>query len=97
MIFNHCCEFRGSPEGPVSQIHSPHLQDGAPGIFSDPLRFVKMLRREWDAESNGKLVHLFIRSKTFVEIFICILYHEQIVLVLYLFSLILNIYINFNN
>ena len=30
-------EFRWSPEGPVSQIHSPHLHVGAPGVFSDLL------------------------------------------------------------
>ena len=41
-----CDEFRSSPEGPVSQIHSPHLEDGAPGIFSDLLRSVQMLKRE---------------------------------------------------
>ena len=52
------------PEGPVSQIHSPHLLIGAPGIFSDLLRFVQILKREWGAESNGKLSHLFIPSKT---------------------------------
>ena len=28
---------------------------GAPGIFSDTLRSVQMLKREWGAESNGKL------------------------------------------
>ena len=28
-----CGEFRWSPEGPVSQIHSPHLLVGDPGIF----------------------------------------------------------------
>ena len=33
LIFNPCGEFRYSPEGPVSQIHSPHLLVGAPGIF----------------------------------------------------------------
>ena len=32
---------------------------GAPGIFSDILRSVQMLKREWGAESNGKLPHLF--------------------------------------
>ena len=35
-----------------------------PGIFSDILRSVKMLKREWDVESNGKLPHIFIPSKT---------------------------------
>ena len=48
----------------VSQMHSPHLHVGAPGIFSDLLRSVQMLKREWGAESNGKLPHLFIPSKT---------------------------------
>ena len=33
LIFNPCGEFQRSPEGPVSKIHSPHLQAGAPGIF----------------------------------------------------------------
>ena len=64
LIFNPCGEFRWSSEGPVSQIHSPHLLVGAPGIFSDLLRFVQMLKRESGAESNGKLPHLFIPSKT---------------------------------
>ena len=44
-------------------MHSPHLV-GAPGIFSDLLRFVLMLKREWGAESNGKLPYLRIPSKT---------------------------------
>ena len=64
IYFNPCGEFRWSPEGPVSQIHSPHLHVGAPGIFSDLLRSVQMLKREWGAESSGKLPHLFIPSKT---------------------------------
>ena len=50
--------------GPNYQIHSPHLQAGDPGMFSDLLRSVKMLKGEWGAESNGKLLHLFIPSKT---------------------------------
>ena len=50
--------------GPNSQIQSPHLHVGAPGIFSDRLTFVQKLKREWGAESNGKLPHLFIPSKT---------------------------------
>ena len=36
---------------------------GAPGNFSDLLRSVEMLEREWGAETNGKLQHLFIPSK----------------------------------
>ena len=64
LIFNPCGEFQWSSEGPVSQIHSPGLHDCAPGIFSDILRSVQMLKREWVAESNGKLPHLFIPSKT---------------------------------
>ena len=47
-----------------SQIHSPHLQISTPGILSDRLRSVEMLKREWGAESNGKLPHLFIPTKT---------------------------------
>ena len=34
------------------------------GYFLDLLRSVQMLKREWAAESNGKLPHLFIPSKT---------------------------------
>ena len=61
--FNPCGEFWWSLEGPVSQIHSPHLHAGAPGIFSDFLRSVQMLKRERCVESNGKLPNLFIPSK----------------------------------
>ena len=64
LIFNPCGEFWWSPEGPISQIHSPHLLVGAPGIFSNLFWFVQMLKREWDAENNGKLPHLFISSET---------------------------------
>ena len=64
LIFNPCGEFWWSPEGPVSQVHSPHLDAGAPGIFSDFLRSVQMVKRMWIAESNRKLPHLFIPSKT---------------------------------
>ena len=53
LIFNTCGEFRKSLEGPVSQIHSPCAD--ASGIFSDLLRSVQMLKREWGAESKGKL------------------------------------------
>ena len=58
ILFSPCGEFRCSPEDPVSQIHTPHLHVGALGIFSDLLRSFQMLKREWDAESNGKLLHL---------------------------------------
>ena len=50
--------------GPVSQIHSPHLNLGVHGIFLDLLKSIQMLRREWGAESNRKLPQLFIPSKT---------------------------------
>ena len=68
LIFNPCGEFRCSPKGPVSQINSPHLLVGAPGIFSDLLRSVQMLKREWGTESNRKLPHLFIPSKTATQV-----------------------------
>ena len=47
-----------------AQLDKFTLLAGAPGIFSDLLRSVQMLKREWGAESNGKLLHLFIPSKT---------------------------------
>ena len=59
VIFKPRGEFRLNPEGPVIQIHSPHLHIGAPRIFSDLLRSVQMLKREWGAESNGKPLHPF--------------------------------------
>ena len=64
LYFNHSGECPWSPEGTVSQIHSPHLHAGTPEIFSDLLWSVQMLKREWGAESNGKLPHPFIPSKT---------------------------------
>ena len=45
-FLSNLCEFRWRPEGPVSQIHSPHLHTGDPGIFSDLLRSVQLLKRE---------------------------------------------------
>ena len=50
--------------GPISQIQSTHVHVGAPGISLDLLRSVQMLKKEWGAESNGKLPNLFILSKT---------------------------------
>ena len=37
-----------------------HLHLDALGIFSNLLRSVQLLKREWGAESNGKLPHLLI-------------------------------------
>ena len=64
LIFNPCGEFRWSPEGPVSQVHSPHLHIGSPGIFSDLLRSVQMLKRVWGAESNRSYRTYSIPGKT---------------------------------
>ena len=61
-IFNPCGQYQWCPDGPVS--HSPHLLAKVPGIYSDLLRSVQMLKREWVAESNWKLPHLFISNKT---------------------------------
>ena len=46
LIFNPCGEFQRSSEGPVSQIHSPHLHVGVPVMFSDLLRSVQIIKRE---------------------------------------------------
>ena len=48
----------------MSQIQSLHIHTGASGIFSVLLKSVQMLKREWGAESNGKLPQLSIPSKT---------------------------------
>ena len=61
LIVKTCGEFWCSPEGPVSQIHFPHLHDGGPGNFSDLLRSVQLQKREWGAENKSKLPHLFNR------------------------------------
>ena len=45
-----------------STLLTPHVV--APGIFSDLLRSVQILKTEWDAESKGKLPHILILSKT---------------------------------
>ena len=46
------------------KVRRAHLQAGAPRIFSDLLRSVQILKREWGAGSYRKLPHLFIPSKT---------------------------------
>ena len=61
LIFNPCGEFRLSPEDPVSQIYSPHLHAGAPEIYQN---LFKCQRESGGDESNGKLPHLSIPSKT---------------------------------
>ena len=64
LIFNYCGEFQWSPEGPVSQIHSPHLHIGASGIFSGLLRSVQMLKREWVRIATGSYRIYSIPGKT---------------------------------
>ena len=59
-----CGEFLWSPEDPVRQIHFPRPHVAVPGMFSDILSSVHILKGEWDAESNGKLPQLFIPGKT---------------------------------
>ena len=61
LIFSPCGEFRWSPEGPVSQNHSPHLHVAAPGIFSDLLRSVQMIKM-W--KSTGSYRTYSIPGKT---------------------------------
>ena len=59
-------EFRRSSEGPVSQIHSPHLHVGVLGIFFRSFKVFSDARereRERGAESNWKLQDLSIPSK----------------------------------
>ena len=63
-IVNPCGDFRWSPECPVSQMHSPDLHAGVPRIFSVLLRSILMLKKEWGAESNGKLPRVCTPSKT---------------------------------
>ena len=46
------------------EVHSPHHHVGAPGIFSDLLRSIQMLKRDRGAEGIEKLPHLFITGKT---------------------------------
>ena len=59
LIFNPLVNFGEVRRAQLNQIHSPHLHVGAPGIFSDLLRSVQMLKGESGEESNRKLSHLF--------------------------------------
>ena len=63
-FFHKLVNFSEVRRGPGSQIHSSRRLAGVPGIFSDILRSVQMLKSEWGVENNGKLPHLFIPSKT---------------------------------
>ena len=62
LIFNPVVNF--GDFGPDSQIHSPHLHVGTPGIFPDLSRSIQMLKREWGAERKKRLPHLIIPGKT---------------------------------
>ena len=64
LIFNPCVEFWWSLEGPVNQIHSPHLHIGDPGIFSDLLRSIQMLKREGVQKAMGSYCTYSIPDKT---------------------------------
>ena len=68
LIFNPCGEFRLSLEGPVRQIHSHHLLVGALRPSQVFLRSVQMLKREWGAEKNGKLPHVFSLQPWFLSL-----------------------------
>ena len=60
LILNPCGEFRlhGGPNLPNPLSSPPRWCPW------DLLRSIQMLKREWGAERNGKLPHLFIPSKT---------------------------------
>ena len=53
-----------SPMSVVSQIHSPHLHVGVPGIFSDLLRSVQMLKRVGCGKQHEAYRTYSIISKT---------------------------------
>ena len=65
LILNPCGEFWWSLEGPVSQIHYAHLHVGALGYLFKSFKVCSDAKEtEWGAETNGKLPHLLIPSKT---------------------------------
>ena len=66
LIFNPCCDFRWSPEGPVSQIHPPHLHVAVPGIFWNISRSVQMLKTEWMQKATGSYCTYSIPIKSAV-------------------------------
>ena len=62
-LINLCGEFRRAQLAKSTLLTSTLVP---PGIFSYLLRSDQMLKREWGAENNGKLPHLFIPGKTAV-------------------------------
>ena len=54
----------GEVRGAQLAKSTTHFHVGVPGIFSDLLKSVQILNREWSAERNGKLPHLFIPGET---------------------------------
>ena len=59
---NFCEVRRAQLAKSTLSLSHPHV--GTPGIFSDLLMSVQILKGEWGAETNVKLPHLFIPSKT---------------------------------
>ena len=60
LIFNSVVNF-----GEVQRAQLANPLSSPPRWYPwDLLRFDEMLKREWVAESNGKLQHLFIQTKT---------------------------------
>ena len=49
----HVCYHLAHRWTPGSQIHSPQLHVAAPGIFSDLIRYVQMLKKEWVQKATG--------------------------------------------
>ena len=69
LIFNPCGEFRLSPDGSESQIHSPHLHVGAPGIFLDLLRSVQILKRVQKATGSYRTYSILGKTAALVPEF----------------------------
>ena len=64
-VFTPCGEFQSSPKSVLSQIQSPpHWCPWDIFRSFDVCSDAKKREREWGAESNRKLPHLFIPSKT---------------------------------
>ena len=59
LIFNPCGEFWWSPEGPVSQIYSPHLHLAVPGIVPDLLRSIQVLKESRVWKETGRYRRIY--------------------------------------